>query len=244
MKKILTRSSSFLKYMPKTMKSVKAITEPDKDSFFIRAFNANIDIANAVVNTQYLQKMKTGILDPSYYGCLTVLDSYYCYRAAETLGSLLNNIDKSKYPDLHNLVEANQKSYREYNKTFLVDWHILQSDSVVPTDKMKRYAEHEHNVMCYQDPIYTLVAYIPCYYLWPWFSKKIIEDSNYKPGVYDLWFKGNYYGEDSFGSAWTIGNFIESWKKSGNAFDETLASDIFKKSMQFELDVFTDAYKE
>lgn len=82
---------------------------------------------------------------------------------------------------LKDSIEAMIKGYHQYNAYFLNQWHILNSSSIVPTKAMKAYSEHEHNVMCYEEPIYTLVAYIPCYYLWPWFSYQIMQSLDYAP---------------------------------------------------------------
>ena len=241
MRKLLTRASSFMSFLPADKQTVP---EPKPDSFFYRVFNNNIDIANRVVDTSYLQTMAAGKLCPDYYGELTVLDSYYCYRAADTLKSLVCKIDKEKDPELYNLTNYMISGYDKYNSTFLGHWHLRESDSVTPTKTMHDYAEHEHSIMCFNDPIYTLVAYIPCYYLWPWFSQKIIESDGYsKDGIYDYWFEGNYYGKDSYNSAWMIGNLIEEWKASQKAFDEDKAEEIYVKSMNYELQVFTEADK-
>lgn len=242
MNHILTRSLSFIPYLPANLR--KETYQLDADSFFYRVFNANIETANDVVNTAYLQAMKIGELDPLYYGSLTVLDSYYCYKAADTLKSLLCKIDNREEKEMYQLVSGMADSYDDYNRVFLDSWHLRQSDSVTPTETMYGYAEHEHNVMCSNDPIYTLVSYIPCYYLWPWFSKQIMENKDYSPGVYADWFSGNYYGEGSFDSALNIGEFIDKWQKHGKAFDEKVAFDIYKKSMDYELKVFTEAYNK
>lgn len=242
MNRIFSRFVSFIPYLPKEMQGeVKDLPE---DSFFYRAFAANSGTADAIINTKYLQAMKQGTLSPDYYGGLTVLDSYYCYRAASTLDGLLCNINQEQDPALKTLASTMYEGYKDYNSTFINYWHIKQSDSVVPTDTMKAYAEHEHQVMCYQDPIYTLVAYIPCYYLWPWFSKQIIDSDGYNPGVYHSWFENNYYGEDSFNSARKIGWLIEEWQNKGKSFDEEKAFEIYKTSMDFELKVFTEAWNE
>ncbi len=102
---------------------------------------------------------------------------------------------------LKDSIEAMIEGYHQYNAYFLNQWHILNSSSIVPTKAMKAYSEHEHNVMCYEEPIYTLVAYIPCYYLWPWFSYQIMQSLDYAPGVYEEWFSINYKGEESYASA-------------------------------------------
>lgn len=239
MSNFLTRSSSFIHYLPSEMQSVY---ELDQDSFFYQAFKANENTACEVVKTQYLQTMKVGNLNPNYYGGLTVLDSYYCYRASETLKSLLCKIDKEADKVMYGVTAGIISGYDDYNSTFLKDWHIREPDSVTPTETMRDYAEHEHNTMCYEDPIYTLVAYIPCYYLWPWFSEKIMSDTNYAPGVYGDWFSGNYYGPDSYKSALKIGNLIDGWQKAGKPFDEAKGFEVYRKSMNYELEVFTEAY--
>ena len=241
MRQILTRASSFMRYLPKDKQE---IPEPPQNSFFYRVFNKYIDIAYSVMNTDYLQAMAAGNLCPDYYGQLTVLDSYYCYRAADTLRSLLCKIDQKNDPGLYELTSYMISGYDDYNRKFLVDWHIRESDSVTPTETMRNYAEHEHNVMCYEDPIYTLVAYIPCYYLWPWFSQHIMESDGYnKDSIYDYWFKGNYSGPESYMSAWVIGDLIYEWEKAKKPFDEDKADHIYEKSMRYELEVFKQAYE-
>lgn len=210
---------------------------PPDDSFFFRVFQANIQEAEGVLESNYLQAMQRGDLCPSNFGILTVLDAYYCYRAQATLDSLLCVIDHEKDKDLYLLSRDLDEGYIEYNKTFFDQWHIRTSDSVNPTAAFEEYAEHEHNVMCSYAPIYTLVALLPCYYLWYWFSDKMLkngmEDTNlYKPWVNDC---------HSADSAYTVGNFIDQWQKQGKPFDESLASQIYKKSMQCERAVFTQA---
>ncbi len=64
----------------------------------------------------------------------------------------------------------------------------------------------------------------------------------YQPGVYRSWFEGVYQGErESFGGAWLLGNFIEAWRGEGKPFDGGLAHDIYRTSMDFELQVFREA---
>ena len=239
MDRLLTRASSFMRFLPADR---QAVPEPPKDSFFYRAFEQYIDIAEAVTNTSYLQSMAAATLCPDYYGQLTVLDSYYCYRAADTLKALLCKVDKETDPKLYEQIEVMIKGYDNYNGTFLDNWHLRESDSVTPTKAMHDYSEFEHSVMCYEDPIYTLVAYIPCYYLWPWFSQRIMEQDGYNTdGLYNYWFGSNYYGPDSYKSAWRIGNLIEEWVKADKPFDEAKAMEIYGKAMNFEYEIFSTA---
>ena len=68
-------------------------------SFYQRAIEANRHTARAVATTPYLQRMHDGALSPLDYGCLTVQDAYYCYRAKETLAVLLGRVDAAEQPD-------------------------------------------------------------------------------------------------------------------------------------------------
>lgn len=213
---------------------------PPADSFFFRVFESNIEEAKGVLGSDYLQAMLKGELPPSNFGILTVLDAYYCYRAQMTLDSLLCVIDREKETELYALSKELYEGYVDYNKTFFYSWHIRTSESVNPTAAFEEYAEHEHHIMCSCPPIYTLVAMLPCYYLWYWFSDRMltegIEDDNlYKPWVEDC---------HSADSAYVVGNFIDSWQKQGKAFDEALATSIYTKSMQCERKVFSQALED
>lgn len=220
----------------------RRIGKPRPASFFNRAFLANRHTANAVASTRYLQSMHDGTLDPLSYGCLTVQDAYYCYHARDTMNALLDRIDCEAQPELFDLVKSKADSYDDYNRTFLEDWHIRNTDSVIPAETMRLYVEHERQVACDEEPIYSLAAFLPCYHLWPWFARQLMMSPRYKPGVYRDWFEGVYQGEiESFGGAWLMGNFIEEWKDAGNSFDEGLAHEIYRTSMSFEFGIFSEA---
>ena len=64
----------------------------------------------------------------------------------------------------------------------------------------------------------------------------------YRPGVYRDWFETVYPNETvGFGPAWLLGSFIEDWTDAGRPFDEGLAMDIYRTSMDFELKLFSEA---
>lgn len=240
MRRLIKRSVPLLSYV---LDDLRRLAErPRPTSFFYRAFLSCRHTANAVAGTRYLQSMHDGTLDPLSYGCLTVQDAYYCYHAQETLRGLLGRVDREAHPGLYELVESKTNAYDSYNRTFIEDWRIRNTESVVPTDAMRGYVEHEQRVAREEDPIYTMVVFLPCYHLWPWFARQLMMSPRYSPGVYRSWFEGVYQGEsESFGGAWLMGNFIEEWRDAGNPFDEGLAHDIYRESMEHELAVFSEA---
>lgn len=240
MHRLISRSIPLLAYVPLALR--RHTDKPLHTSFFSRAFLANLRTANAVVSTRYLQSMHDGTLNPLDYGCLTVQDAHYCYCAQETWKMLLDRIDREAEPDLYDLVESEVEGYADYNRTFIEDWHIRDASSVVPTETIRRYIDHERRVFCDEEPIYTLVAYLPCHYLWPWFARQLQMSPRYHPGVYRDWFEGVYKNEaESFGGSWLLGRFIEEWKGAGKPFDEILAHNIYRTSMNFELQTFSEA---
>ena len=235
MKQLITRGVGLSPaYFEK--RHITAEPKPSPDSFFFRAFAANEDTAQKVLDTNYLQKMKDGILEPDRYGQLTVLDAYYCYRGANSYDTALCQVDPDLDAELHQLMSALAESYHEYNMTFFNDWHIRTAESVNPTAEFEAYAEHEHHVSCAEQPVYTLVAMLPCYYLWYWFTDKMLPEV-----ADDNLYKGWVEGSHSCSTAYRIGNFIESWKQMGKEFDEQLAMEIYTKSMNCELSVFSKA---
>lgn len=211
------------------------VEPPPTDSFFFRAFESNGQKAADSLNTNFIQGIKNGNLSPDYYGALTVLDAYYCYNGATSFQIAICNTDREKYPKLDAILTHLHENYKAYNQTFLNVWHLLNADCVVPTKTCKAYAEHERIVANYKNPVYTLVAILPCYYLWYWLSDQIYK---YKGGnLYTYWIEGCH----SAGSAYSIGNFIDEWQKTGNEFDEGTALDIYSESMKYEYLNFKEA---
>jgi thiaminase/transcriptional activator TenA len=210
---------------------------PPPDSFFFRAFNANLQTAQASLDTKFIQGIKNGNLSPNNYGALTVLDAYYCYNGATSFQIAQMNPELDKEPLLAKLLFQLYTNYNTYNQTFLNVWHILNADCVVPTTNCEAYAHHERVVANYDHPIYTLVVMLPCYYLWYWLSDQIWDYR--ENNLYGFWIEGCH----SSSSAYAIGNFIDAWVKDGKVFDDSYAMNIYSKSMQYEYINFNDACK-
>ena len=239
---MLTRNLAFLHNQLADKKLAVNTDEPTPpaDSFFFRVFNKNLSVAESVLGTSFLQAMKKNDLPPLNFGVMNVQDAYYCYRAEETYQTLLSVIDPADelMREMRALVEDNFNGYKEYNQTFFDTWRIPTASSVNPTEVFINYAEHEHHIACSCEPIYTLVAMLPCYYLWYWFCSKMYPEMS-SNNLYRDWVEGSL----STGSAYRIGNFIDKWQKNQQPFDEERADEIYAASMNYELQVFTEAYR-
>lgn len=222
-----------LKLEENTSKSILS-----EESFLKSAFQENIHVAESVLNTNYLTGIWKGILPPDYYGIMTVQDSYYCYMAVDTLKMVLDKSATDK--DLHTLVEKIYNEYVIYNQDFAEKWRIEDTSSIKPIDVIKNYADYEREVAQTEAPLYALVAMLPCFYLWYWFSDQMLSQGVAEDNLYLEWIKSCY----NYSSAKAVDDFITKWRGQGKEFDVTKAKEIFKTSMVHELNVFSYLYED
>ena len=206
-------------------------------SFLKKAFESNMDIANAAYNTTFIQGIRNGNLSPETYGSVSVLDAYYCYEAAKSIWYTCGQAEENS--ELQMTLKKFYNSYAQYNGTFYSTWHVPAAQNVVPTNAFAAYARHERIVAKEESPIYLLPALMPCYKLWAWMAYRIYQDPEKQTGVYDFWVTGNMGHEGESGSATLADHVISNWIKEGKPFDESKAMDIFRKSMQCEYAVFS-----
>ena len=204
---------------------------PPADSLFWKMWNANTDIAQAALNTDFVQGIKNGNLNPQTYGAFNISDAYYCFHGAEDYQSAA---DRASHPVLKTFLQKKHDSYKSYNDTFPDTWRVQNGDSIVPTEVCKQYADYESSVCTNQDPIYALIVMLPCEYLWGWLGAQLAgyEDGN----LYADWIKGN----QGAGGAYAMGNFIEAYRKN-NPIDEEKAMSIYTQAITYERNNFAEA---
>lgn len=204
---------------------------PPDDSLFFQLWNANQEIAVKALNTDYIQGIKNGTLDPIKYGAFTVSDAYYCYNGAQ---DYLNAESQASDASLKAFLLQKYNSYLAYNTSFTTTWHLRDASGIVPLQTAIDYSEFEHNVASFQDPIYTLIVMIPCEYLWYWLAHQISPPTT--GNLYASWITGNNYPD----GAYAMGNFIEQYRQSHN-IDPTLAQNLYAQAMSYELQNFIAA---
>ena len=65
------------------------------------------------------------------------------------------------------------QGYKKYNASLATDCHVDSAASVVPTRVIEYYSLFEREVATHHDPIYSLIAMIPCEYLWAWLARQM-----------------------------------------------------------------------
>lgn len=211
---------------------------PPPDSLFWRMWHASCAVAQRALETDFLQGIKEGILDPMIYGAFNISDIYYCHRSAEDYGRAA---ERTTNIVLKDYLRQKQSSYEHYNRTLCARWNLAGPHSIVPTATALGYTEFETAVANgtskegdVRDPIYALVVMIPCEYLWAWLAAKLTPPS---PGnIYANWVTSN---NDPKGS-YAMGNFLETYI-SQQPIDESLATKIYQTAVEFEYNNFRTA---
>lgn len=211
------------------------IYDPDTDSFLYQAFQNNLDCAKQALSTSYLQGIKHGNLDPDTYGAFIIQDTYYCFHGVATLEKACDLAIHE--PTMRVILQYIKDAYKGYcDHTLEAKWHLISTGSITVRPSLKAYTEFEYKVATSEPLIYTIVALLPCYYLWSWLA---LQMKDYDPSnIYKNWIEDNLDMDPSS----ILSHFLECYRKaSPSLFDEAKAMDIFKKSMNFELMNFRDA---
>jgi thiaminase/transcriptional activator TenA len=204
---------------------------PPQDSLFWKMWNACINIANSALNTNFIQGIKTGTLDPVTYGGFNVSDAYYCFNGAQ---DYLAAESRATDLTLQAFLLKKYNSYQKYNETFPKIWHVRDATGVVPSDVCKQYSDFESNVASHQDPIYTLIVMIPCEYLWAWLGAQLSPPTS--GNLYAPWINDNDYPD----GAYAMGNFLDEYQKT-HSVDEALATELYTQAMTYEYQNFNTA---
>ena len=206
---------------------------PPADSLFWKMWYACKDIADETLNTQFIQEIKSGTLNPVTYGGFNISDAYYCFNGTQ---DYLNAMDKASNPTLKAFLHKKYNSYQNYNDTFPKTWHVKDAEGIVPSEVCKLYSKFESMVASHQDPIYVLIVMIPCEYLWTWLAEQL---SPPLPGnLYTPWVTGN---NDPSG-AYAMGNFLVEYQKE-NPINEELATQLYTQAITYEYQNFNTAVK-
>lgn len=206
---------------------------PPPDSLFWMMWNSSVHIAQQALETPFIQGIGAGTLDPVRYGGFNINDAYYCFHGAADYRIAVQRADDAT---LRQFLIAKYDSYQNYNATFPQIWRVQDAQSIVPFDVCLRYSEFETTVASQAEPIYCLIAMLPCEYLWAWLGAQL---SPPRPqNLYAPWVTGN----NDPGGAYAIGNFLETYQQAHpGAIDQGMALNLYTEAMIFEQQGFAAA---
>lgn len=212
---------------------------PPTDSLFWKMWNAGGSrIAQKALDTTFLKGIKDGNLDPTKYGAFNVSDIYYCFNGASDYGVAA---DRAANEVLKDYFLKKQESYNKYNESACNTWNLTGPQSVLPTPTTLNYSEFERSVANgtakegdVSDPIFALIAMLPCEFLWAWLAEQLAPPA--QGNIYANWITSNDYSE----GAYAMGNFLQDYI-SGTPIDEKLATVIYLTAMEYEYSNFLTA---
>lgn len=210
------------------LKHLSDTPEPPADALFWKMWSNCQDIAQKVLDTDYFKGIKNGNLDPNAYGSLMVQDAFYCFKGRDDYSAAATHaFDDTCYDFLMKKVQ----SYDDYNGYYHDTWHIREAQSVIPGPEIQNYADYEAYVAGNLISPYVFCVMLPCEYLWNWVANTLNNDTP-PESLYRFWIINN--GGTPNG-AYQMANMLERYRKN---IDEEQAYEIFRKAMNFELEVF------
>ena len=207
---------------------------PPQNALFWHLWQTCKKTAVAALETDYIQGIGAGSLDPTQYGAFNVLDAYYCFKGADAYAVAAK---RATDPILKLFLTKKHESYQKYNTSFSQTWHIRDASSVIPNTVCKKYAQLEADVAAEEAPIYSLIVMLPCEYLWYWLSDQLYPPQN--SNLYGFWINENHYVD----GAYKMGNFIELYQQQ-RAIDFDKALHFYSRAMQYEQQNFAMATTE
>ncbi|KAJ8030298.1 hypothetical protein HOLleu_26667 [Holothuria leucospilota] len=163
------------------------------------------ELRQDVMKTTFIQGLKNGSLDPVKFGKYVVQDVVFCYQGQKNM----ETIAARSFGDLRDFMKKEILSLRQAYIEFLT--YVAQS----------------------YDPIYFLVAFLPCMRLWPWIGEQLRQsESNF--GVYQSWV-----------NEYLTGDLFQSWEdfiNKSSTIDRDIASKIYTESMKDELEFFSSVF--
>ncbi|CAC5397942.1 unnamed protein product [Mytilus coruscus] len=116
------------------------------------------------LNSSFVQGVKDGTLHPTYFGRYLIQDAVFCLEFSKALEVAATKSGGR----LKIFLENEVKVYKSFGEGILNDWYVQNASAVKVGPECQGFIDHLLNVSLNEDPIYIVVASIPCERLWPW----------------------------------------------------------------------------
>ena len=164
-------------------------------------------------------------------------DAAYFYNAQADYQKVEDRAKASGFPELAVFAQARYESYQRYNETFLESWHIASGDAVKPGQAARTYIDFEHHVAKDLEPIYGILAMIPCNELWAWLASELQSYAT-ATNLYSFWIQEN----NDWHGAYRLDNFIDSWFAAHpEVYEQETALYVMRSCMTCEVNLFRSA---
>ena len=212
-------------------------SKPPADSISWRIWLASQALAKQALETDYIQGIANGNLNPNNYGQYSVQDCAYFYHAKGNYQAIQARALKAGYKELAAFAQVRYDSYVGYTKQVLKEWHISDPNAVSLSEAAQRYIDFEGLLARDSLPIYGVIAMMPCEQLWAWLATELQPDIS-PNNIYSFWIRENA----GWSGAYRLDNFIDEWfAKHPKVYDWGAALQVFQAGMTGELNFFRSA---
>ncbi len=188
------------------------------------------DLAQAALESDYIQGIAKGTLKPDAYGQYSVQDVAYCHHGLEDWRTAAA---RATHPAFKAFAQARVESWVKYTKETYSAWHIEDPSAVTLCDAAQAYADFESEVARTYDPIYAAVVMTPCDRLWSWLAQQLAPEAT-PTNLYTFWIKENT-GDSG---ARHLERIIDA---NADLLDESTALEVFRRAMLGEVNFFRSA---
>ncbi|OWF49819.1 uncharacterized protein LOC110451234 [Mizuhopecten yessoensis] len=184
----------------------------------------------AILQAAFVKGIKDKNLDPVKFCQFTIQDAIYVYKSKLSIDAALRRSSPGPVTDLLRTLSQN---YATYATAMLDGWLIKENvaDSAVKLGQAcSEYIAYEKTVAETMNPIYFLVALLPCLRTWYWIGQQLATADK---GIYTAWANDNFAG-----STWRK---LEAQVEAAylvNAIDKAEAQTVYDKCMEYELRFF------
>lgn len=208
--------------------------KPSEDSICWQLWLNAQNIAQEAWNSDFIQGIAHGTLDPAKYGQYTVQDCAYCFNGTADYKAMEQRANEMKLPEMAAFAKARWASYESYYESEAKSWHVKSPEALQVSQAAAQYIQSEHYAATKLHPVYGLIAMIPCDLLWPWLAEKM-DPQIKQSGLYSFWVTENL----GFGGAYRLCNFIDDWfAHNQEVYNKELAEYVFNSSMYGEANFF------
>lgn len=208
----------------------------DQVTFSQTLFNNpfSVEVRQAVLETQFFQKMINNTLAPEEYGGYMVQDAAYVYDAIKAFDLAAEKMQGQSPPDFALFYRDRSASYASYSSYFDSSWKLQNSESVKMGPAAATYVAYQMK-LAETNATNLVIGFLPCDMLWPWVATEI-DPLVPKTNVYRSWVDDNLPDGTSSTQAF-VNNFFHEQ-------DLATSQPIFNEGMINELNFFRSACDE
>ena len=215
-----------------SLSAVAGPASPQKTTVPLAAklWEGSQDLAQAAFESEYIQGIKKGSLDPNLYGQYSVQDVAYCHYGLDDWRCAAA---RAIHPEMKHFAQARIKSWTTYAQETYKAWHIADPKAIRLSAAAQAYADFESEVARTYEPVYAAVVMTPCDRLWSWLAHELAS-AKMETNLYNFWIEENT--DDS--GALHLERFINA---NANSLDESKALAVFRRAMLGEVNFFRSA---